>query len=86
MSDQHGAHISSDRHINQLPGAHINVHNSDYISRDGLIAAFGLDCYIPANRLKMINRHGIKQGIPPAMTHRLASMMFQKLMVGEVQR
>lgn len=60
----------------------IQIHGADYVSRAELIRAFGLDC-IPERRLRALSTHGMKQGIPPAMTRYIASRFVgEKLLIG----
>lgn len=60
----------------------ISVHTHQYVSRLQLIRAFGLEC-IPERRLRVLSMHGIKQGIPPAMTRYIASCFVgEKLVIG----
>jgi len=64
-------------------GQTINVHGWDYISRQSLINALGLD-EINAWRLSNITMYGMKQGIAPAMTRKIAELVLpQKFMIGE---
>lgn len=56
-------------------GRGMQIHGGDYVERDKLIAAFGLDKMISPHRLKHLTRDGIKQGIPPVFTKTLAEML-----------
>lgn len=59
----------------------INVHRSrEYVSRDDLIEAFGLEDISP-HHLKKLSKEDIEQGIPPRMTKRIALDMFEKVMI-----
>lgn len=63
-------------------GETINVHGWGYTSRAEIIEALGLH-EINARRLSNITRYGMKQGIPPAMTRKIAELMFSdKFMIG----
>lgn len=87
--------LSTGSHINAIPGDQINsvvadylnpsgavhVHGGQYVNRDRLIEAFGLDM-IPLARRRLLTREGIEQGIPPAFTKLISEMLFaQKFMV-----
>lgn len=71
-------------HQNLSSGETIDVHGREYIARSELIRAFGLDC-INEQRLKHLTIHGIKQGVPPAMTKWITEhcLKFDKFMIGE---
>lgn len=75
LSCGRAAQISIDREINLSSGANVHVHGGQYISRDQLIAAFGLDC-IAKQRLKHLTMTGMEQGIPPAFTKLIAESLF----------
>jgi site-specific DNA-cytosine methylase len=63
-------------------GETINVHGWDYVSRADVIKALGLD-EISAWRLSHITIPGMKQGIAPAMTRKIARLVFSdKVMIG----
>jgi len=53
------------------PGYGITIHGGDYVSRERLIEAFGLEQIINRHRLKLLTREGIQQGIPPIFTKTL---------------
>lgn len=57
------------------PGYTINVHGAQYVSRDRLITALGLN-EINNRRLSNLTIGGMKECIPPAMTRKIATMMF----------
>jgi hypothetical protein len=57
-----------------------NIHGDEYVSRDELIEAFGLRS-LPVSHLRRVTAPHIIQGIPPAMTRKIAGMLFSKLMV-----
>ena len=59
----------------------INIHGGDYISRDTLVAAMGLN-ELPGTHLRQLTMSHIEQGIPPAMTKLIAEMLFSKFMIG----
>jgi hypothetical protein len=59
----------------------VNVHGDEYVTRDELIEAFGLRT-LPVSHLRNLTKGHIEQGIPPAMTCKIAGMLFPKLMVG----
>lgn len=64
--------------------AAVNVHGGDkHASRADLIRAFGLADISP-HHLKNLSKEDMEQGIPPRMTKRIASSMFQKVMIGAV--
>jgi site-specific DNA-cytosine methylase len=64
-------------------GETINVHGWDYISRRSLINALGLD-EISTRRLDKITMYGMKQGIAPAMTRKIAELVIpNKFMIGK---
>lgn len=94
VMDGHSVGLPSERrryfHVSTLltpgrflsPGQSINVHGSDFISRCQVIKALGLH-EISARRLSNITRYGMEQGIPPAMTKKIAEMIFpDKFMIG----
>jgi len=56
-------------------GSAINVHGRDYTPRDQWIRALGLD-EINARRLSHLTIGGMKESIPPAMTRRIAELLF----------
>lgn len=64
-------------------GETINVHGWDYVSRQQMIKALGLN-EINHRRLTNISMFGMKEGIPPAMTRKIAELAFpRKFMIGE---
>lgn len=64
-------------------GRGMRVHGGDYVERDALIQAFGLEQIVSRHSLKLMTRDGIKQGIPPVFTKTLATMLFDcKVKVG----
>lgn len=56
-------------------GRGMQIHGGDYVEREKLIEAFGLEEMISPHRLKHITRTGIQQGIPPVFTLTLAEML-----------
>jgi site-specific DNA-cytosine methylase len=61
----------------------IHVHGGQYVSRERLIEAFGLECINP-NALRKITREGIEQGIAPIMTKTIAQIAFKsKVFIGD---
>lgn len=60
-------------------GRGVVIHGGDYLSRDGLIDAFGLREMISPHQLKRITRTGIEQGIPPIFTKTLAETLFSSV-------
>ena len=64
------------------PGKSIVIHGGEYVSRENLVKAFGLDC-INENRLRGLTRDGMKQGVPPAMTRWIAETVIpHKTLIG----
>lgn len=64
-------------------GQTINVHGWDYVNRRSLIKALGLD-EINTRRLSHITMSGMKQGIAPAMTRKIAELVIpNKFMIGD---
>lgn len=61
-------------------GETIQVHGREFVSRNELVRAFGLDC-VSERRRSRLTIHGIEEGIPPAMTHYIASRLYDKLVV-----
>lgn len=60
----------------------INPHdNNHYITREQLIAAFGLKS-LPVAHIRRLTIPHIQQGIPPAMTKFIARSVFNKAMIG----
>ena len=58
------------------------MHTHDFVSRDRLIKAFGLEC-VNERRRSSLTIRGIEEGVPPAMTHYIAGRLFdEKLLVG----
>jgi DNA (cytosine-5)-methyltransferase 1 len=57
-----------------------HVHGQ-FLSRDELIKAFGLADYVSERRITSLTKRGILQGIPPAMTHYIASKVLDKVML-----
>jgi len=62
-------------------GESIPVHGRKFICRAELIRAFGLDC-VNTQRCSSLTIHGMEEGIPPAMTHYIASRLYDKLVIG----
>jgi len=65
-------------------GDTVNVHSRDFIPRSEVMAAFGLFPELMSARwLSNLAVHHVIEGIPPAMTKRIAEMMFpNKFMIG----
>ena len=62
-------------------GETITVHGSQFVSRERLLKAFGLDC-VNEHRLSHLTIRGIEEGIPPAMTKYIAERVFgEKLLI-----
>lgn len=55
-------------------GETIYLHGGDFLPRSEMVRAMGLNMISP-HRLKLITRNGIKQGIPPLFTQRIAEMV-----------
>jgi hypothetical protein len=55
----------------------ISPHGKTYVSRAGLIDAFGLSC-VPEKRLRNLTKDGIEQGIPPRFTKWIAEYMLRE--------
>lgn len=76
----------SSHHLNINSGANlnrrhvVNVHGDEYVSRDELIEAFGLR-NLPVAHLRRLTIEHMIQGIPPAMTKRIALTLFDKVMI-----
>lgn len=63
-------------------GKSIVIHGGDYVRRDDLIKAFGLEV-INENRQRFLTRTGIEQGVPPAMTRWIAEKVIpDKVLIG----
>jgi len=75
--------VDAQANLSGLPAGHklINPHGRQFVPRADLERAFGLDC-VPQQQRARLTRHGIEQGIPPAMTRFIASRLFQKVRVG----
>jgi len=70
----------SEQHLGAGPV--VPIHGRRFISRERLIAAFGLDC-VNERRRSLLTIRGIEEGIPPAMTHYIANRLFsEKLLLG----
>jgi len=65
-------------------GESINVHGRSFVARSEVLRAFGLCSeYMSAWWLSKLAVRHIEQGVPPAMTRRIAEMMFpHKFMIG----
>ena len=67
--------LSSAAYVNELRATNLQIHGGDYVKRDTLIEAFGLET-IPLGKRRVLTREGIEQGIPPAFTRMIAEMLF----------
>lgn len=80
INDVPGSHISARQCPHISTQEQINVHGDEYVSRDELIQAFDLR-NLAASHLRRLTITHIEQGIPPAMTRRIALELFPKLMI-----
>lgn len=63
-------------------GETMRIHGGEFVPLEELVRVFGLSA-INKNRLKHLTRHGIQQGIPPMMTHKIAELVFPlKTLIG----
>lgn len=72
--------INSSLPINISSAINVNPHGRNYVSKNDLIRAFGLN-EMPASHLQRLSIKHIEQGIPPSFTKWIASQIFGKLWI-----